>query len=238
MSTGHAENFPIRESMKLQFRTDFINLFNHANFAHPEATEKINATQDARHAPVRLEVLLLTTLNPPGGRALRRPSFFRSIIDVMLSVRELACGSLVTLASAGYSAQAPKPTALATPSSSAQRGIALSESGHCPDALPLLKKSARQVTDKPLKLKVGLATVRCAMSLDQRGPALDALEWLNREFPHDPDVLLCFHARVFRSFHSRIRWPLRRLRRSYQAHELNAEALEMQGSGIRPPRGV
>jgi len=136
---------------------------------------------------------------------------------------------LVTLASAGYSAQAPKPTALATPSSSAQRGIALSESGHCPDALPLLKKSARQVTDKPLKLKVGLATVRCAMSLDQRGPALDALEWLNREFPHDPDVLyVSTHA--YSDLSTRESVALAQAAPgSYQAHELNAEALEMQG---------
>jgi hypothetical protein len=52
---GMQKNFPIRESMKLQFRTDFINLFNHANFAHPGGDGKINATQDARQLQFALK---------------------------------------------------------------------------------------------------------------------------------------------------------------------------------------
>jgi len=144
-------------------------------------------------------------------------------------VRKTRWAALIALAVASAGAQAPKATALASSVSSVQRGIALSESGHCPDALPLLKKSAVQVTDKPLKLKGGLATVRCAMSLDQRGPALDALQWLNREFPHDPDVLyVSTHA--YSDLSTRESVDLAQAAPgSYQAHELNAEALEMQG---------
>jgi len=149
--------------------------------------------------------------------------------NMLRPVRKTRWAALIALAVASAGAQAPKATALASSVSSVQRGIALSESGHCPDALPLLKKSAVQLTDKPLKLKGGLATVRCAMSLDQRGPALDALQWLNREFPHDPDVLyVSTHA--YSDLSTRESVDLAQAAPgSYQAHELNAEALEMQG---------
>ncbi len=147
----------------------------------------------------------------------------------MLRDVSLLAALLCALAGIGYSAQVLKPTSSASSSSSAQRGISLSESGHCLEALPLLRKAAIQVTDKQLRLKAGLATIRCAITLDQRGAALDALQWLNREFPHDPDVLyVSTHA--YSDLSTRESVDLAQTAPgSYQAHELNAEALEMQG---------
>jgi len=48
------KNFPITETMRLQFRADFLNAFNHPNFAVPNFTFGSgtfgisNVTQDAR----------------------------------------------------------------------------------------------------------------------------------------------------------------------------------------------
>jgi hypothetical protein len=63
------KNFPIGERMKFQFRTDFLNVFNHPNFAAPDTSCSakpgqictaggmglINATQDARQLQFALK---------------------------------------------------------------------------------------------------------------------------------------------------------------------------------------
>lgn len=130
--------------------------------------------------------------------------------------------------SAGSAAQSATTTA-ANPDTSAQKGMHLAESGRCAEALPLLKKSAQHVVDKPLKLKAGLAVVRCAMSASDIDAAITALQWLNRDFPSDPDVLyVSTHA--FSDLSTLSAQKLAQtVPKSYQAHELNAESLEIQG---------
>ncbi len=55
------KNFPITETMKIQFRTDFLNAFNHPNFAVPNFTFGTptfgvsNASQDARQLQFALK---------------------------------------------------------------------------------------------------------------------------------------------------------------------------------------
>jgi hypothetical protein len=55
------KNFPVTESMKFQFRADFLNAFNHPNFAVPNdsvgtATFGVtSATQDARELQFALK---------------------------------------------------------------------------------------------------------------------------------------------------------------------------------------
>src|SRR5215831_15106106 len=65
----------------------------------------------------------------------------------------------------------------------------LAESGHCPEALPLLKRALRQATDHDLKKRIGLDGLRCAMMRDVPYESLDFLSVLTRDFPRDPDVL-------------------------------------------------
>ena len=65
----------------------------------------------------------------------------------------------------------------------------LAQKGRCREALPILKKSILQITDKQLRYQTAMMTARCAMSLDQTESAVRALLLLNREFPRDPDVL-------------------------------------------------
>jgi len=125
--------------------------------------------------------------------------------------------------------QASRKSTPAAASSTSQTGLELAEKGHCREALPLLKKSAPLAADKQTKLKMGLAITRCALSLDQVESAVHALLWLNREFPNDPDVLyVTTHA--YSDLSARASLQLARTAASsYQAHELNAESLEMQG---------
>lgn len=126
-------------------------------------------------------------------------------------------------------AQATPQRPAADPSSSAQRGISLAETGHCQEALPLLKKAAPHLADTDLKRKSGFAGVRCAMFLNQSDAAVDFLRLLDREFPHDPDVLyVAVH--TYSDLSTRASLELASTApSSYQAHELNAESLEIQG---------
>ncbi|HTV57936.1 MAG TPA: tetratricopeptide repeat protein [Verrucomicrobiae bacterium] len=125
-------------------------------------------------------------------------------------------------------AQKAKPAHTIEPTEAAQQGVALAQKGQCAQALPLLKKGAH-VEDKDLKRRVGLGTVRCAMMMDQPETAVDAVLMLNREFPHDPEVLyVTTHA--YSDLSTRASLELAQMApSSYQAHELNAEALEQQG---------
>jgi tetratricopeptide (TPR) repeat protein len=138
------------------------------------------------------------------------------------------CGFLICLMASVCVAQPGEHTA-SSPPSAVQHAIKLAETGHCADALPILKKSLAQMSDKELKRNVGLPGVRCAMSLNQPDTALAFLQFLTREFPRDPDVLyLAVHA--YSDLSTRAAQELAQYARSsYQAHELNAEALEVQG---------
>jgi tetratricopeptide (TPR) repeat protein len=137
----------------------------------------------------------------------------------------LACGSVAGSAAA----QSGTKAATTDASSSAQKGLSLVEQGHCREALPILKKTAPLTPDKQLKLKAGLATVRCGLLLNQSDAVVNALLWLNREFPSDPDVLyVTTHA--YSDLSTRAALSLASMApQSTQAHELNAESLESQG---------
>lgn len=139
-------------------------------------------------------------------------------------VLTLACGLSAGLVTAQST---PKTAPVDTPS--AQKGLSLAEAGHCREALPILKKTAPLTPDKQLKLKAGLATVRCGLSLNQIDAAVSALLWLNRDFPTDPDVLyVTTHA--YSDLSTRAALQLAGTApNSTQAHEMNAEALESQG---------
>jgi tetratricopeptide (TPR) repeat protein len=122
-----------------------------------------------------------------------------------------------------------KVTGPADASGSAEQALKLVESGRCVDALPILKRATARVKDQDLKLKARLATLKCAMTMDNRAEVMDTLQALSREFPKDPDVLyMSTHA--LSDLATRVAADLARTApQSYQAHELNAESLELQG---------
>ncbi len=137
----------------------------------------------------------------------------------------LAFFAVVSLA---YAQSSAKPVA-ADASVAAQKGLSLAEEGRCREALPILRKAVPQVSDKQMKLKAGLATVRCGQLLNQMDATVTALLWLNREFSAEPEVLyVTTHA--FSDLATRAALQLANTAPgSKQARQLNAEALEMQG---------
>jgi tetratricopeptide (TPR) repeat protein len=112
--------------------------------------------------------------------------------------------------------------------SSVERAIDLAAKGHCPEALPTLKRAISQLKDKQLEYRAAMATARCAMSLDQAQTAVNALWILQRDFPKDPEVLYLM-THYFSQLASRTAQEMAAVApTSYQARELEAESLESQ----------
>jgi len=121
-------------------------------------------------------------------------------------------------------------SAASDPAATAKRALALAQKGKCKEALPLLKKSTSHLTEKQLKYESAMATARCAMSLEQAEAAVESLLLLNREFPHDPQVL-------YTTTHFYGELAVRASRElavsapnSAEAQQLEAEAFESQGN--------
>ena len=134
-------------------------------------------------------------------------------------------GLAVLAAGCGWAADAVAPSFPAI----AERGVQLAGTGRCAEALPLLRKSERHVQDLELKRSLGAAGVKCAMAIDRQDDALRFIQALNREFPHDAEILyLTTH--VFSDLSIRASQELLYTNpASPQVHLLNAEALETQG---------
>ncbi len=126
-------------------------------------------------------------------------------------------------------AQTAKKSAAPSPAASAERATSLAESGHCAEAIPLLKKAIHQTTNMDAKKRIGLDGVHCAMTHNAPYDSLAFLEVLTRDFPRDPEVLYAA-THAFSDLSLQASQQLaREAPFSYQVHELNAEALELQG---------
>jgi len=142
-------------------------------------------------------------------------------------LRHLSFLQIVLLGASAFGAGQTSKTASAA--GNPQQAINLAESGHCPEALPLLKRAIRQTSDQNLKKRIGLDGLHCAMTRDVPYESLDFLAVLTRDFPHDPDVLYAA-THAFSDLSMRTSQDLARdAPFSFQVHELNAEALEIQG---------
>ena len=132
------------------------------------------------------------------------------------------------LAAHGAVAQTKPAAAPVVSAATIEQSIDLAAKGRCQEALPVLKRSAARVSDKDLKYRAAMATARCAMSLDQAEAAVAALFLLNREFPHNPEVLY-ISTHYYGELASRASQDLAaNAPASYQALELEAEAMESQ----------
>ena len=105
----------------------------------------------------------------------------------------------------------------------------LAEAGQCKEALPLILKDSPRIADPRLKRLLETDGVRCALALDQSDTAIDLLRPLNHDFPDDPEVLY-LTAHVYSDLSTRASQHLLvTAPGSLQAHQLNAEVLELQG---------
>ena len=141
----------------------------------------------------------------------------------------LAFLSFTLLATLSSQGQAQKHPSAGPAAGEAERALSLAESGQCEQALPLLKKVIHQPAGNELKKRIGLTGLRCAMVHDVPYEALGFLAVLIHEFPRDPEVLYAAtHAFSDLSLHTS-QDLMHEAPFSYQVHELNAEALELQG---------
>lgn len=125
--------------------------------------------------------------------------------------------------------QNAKPASGIEHPASVERGLALATGGRCAEAIPILRKTLPSLPGSDLKKRAGLAAIRCAMTRNQPYEAVGFLEIMTRDFPRDPEVLYqATHAYSDLSIRAS-QDLLRDAPRSYQAYELSAESLEMQG---------
>ncbi len=148
----------------------------------------------------------------------------------MKRIRDLISFTLFALIAISPAvAQAPQKAPAVDRLAATKQSLFLAEHGKCKEALQLLKKSTPRLADKELKLKAGVATIHCALNLEQTDTAVEAIQMLNREFPHDPEVLyITTHAYSDLSTRTSVELATT-APDSPQAHEMNAEALELQG---------
>lgn len=108
-------------------------------------------------------------------------------------------------------------------------GASLAEDGQCEQAVPYLEKDFPRVSDPPLKRTIGADAVRCEMALGRTDRAADLISALSKQFPDDPEVLYLsghVYSELATQASERL---LETAPASYQAHQFNAEVLEMQG---------
>jgi tetratricopeptide (TPR) repeat protein len=107
-------------------------------------------------------------------------------------------------------------------------GASLAEGGQCKDALPYLEKDYPRVAEPQLKRVLGTDAVRCNMVVNRPDSAVDVIRLLNRDFPDDPEVLY-LSSQIYSELSTRASQRLLTAAPgSPQAHQLNAEVLEMQ----------
>lgn len=108
-------------------------------------------------------------------------------------------------------------------------GPSLAESGQCGEAMPVLEEDAGRIPDLRLKRAVASDGVRCAMALNRGDQAASFLHILAHDFPDDPDVLY-MTSHVYSDLSTAASQRLLETAPgSYQAHQLNAEVLELEG---------
>ena len=107
-------------------------------------------------------------------------------------------------------------------------GASLAEGGQCKDALPYLEKDYTRATEPQLKRVLGTDAVRCNMVLNRPDSAVDFIRLLSRDFSDDPEVLY-LSSQLYSELSTRASQRLLiTAPGSPQAHQLNAEVLEMQ----------
>ena len=108
-------------------------------------------------------------------------------------------------------------------------GASLAEDGECRDALPYLDKDLPRVSDPALKRTLGVDAIRCDLALGQADKAVDLARTLGRAYGDDPE-LLYLTSHLYSGLASQAAEALlQSAPASYQAHEMSAEVLSMQG---------
>jgi tetratricopeptide (TPR) repeat protein len=112
-------------------------------------------------------------------------------------------------------------------------GLSEAESGHCSQALPLLRKHFSSETDAKLRRLVGLSLFSCHITGSQLDSALELGHTLRNAFPGDPDVLYHLAGLYSRLWSSAVSELVQKVPDSFRVHQLAGEALEAQGKSAQ-----
>lgn len=150
----------------------------------------------------------------------------RYYISMLRLIAPFSLWLILGLNSTLSNAQEPTKSPDANSVSEAENALALTTKGRCREALPLLKRAMAQNPNKDFRYRLEMAMARCAMSLDRTETAVGALLELNRDFPHDPEVLYVT-THFYSELASRASQDLAATApKSAQAEQLEAEAYE------------
>ena len=167
-------------------------------------------------------------MTPVSSTSLASPGW-RLLFPCMLLLAACDTGAIAQQSQGGGNSHAQKTSISGAVAPNGDHGLELAQAGRCREAVPVLKKSVSQLTDKDSKRAAGLGGLRCAMVTNQFEAAQDFLRALVHEFPSDPEVLYA-EVHTYSDLATRASQELAtRAPDSAPAHELNAEALEMQG---------
>lgn len=121
------------------------------------------------------------------------------------------------------------PATAESPTAAAERGISLGTSGHCKEAMPVLKRVIPKLQDKDLLHDAVMARAQCGMAVDERAAVAESIIILAREFPGDPKVLY-ITTRYYSELANRTAQELiQKAPSSPEAETLIAEAFQAQG---------
>ncbi|HKV23631.1 MAG TPA: tetratricopeptide repeat protein [Candidatus Acidoferrum sp.] len=110
-----------------------------------------------------------------------------------------------------------------------EHGIDLASTGHCAEALAILKHATSQLSDKELRYRAEMAAAQCGMSTDDEDAVVQSMQWLNRAFPSDSKVLY-LTTRYYSELANRAAQRLlSRAGDSAEAEELLAESYQARG---------
>lgn len=144
------------------------------------------------------------------------------MLNRVISILVLGLSGFLPSSSNAQQSSNPVPSNAA----STERALSIAAQGRCREALPLLKKAEAQNPAKDVRYNLSMATARCAMSLARTETAVQALLELNRDFPHDPEVLY-ITTHFYSELASRASQELAATApTSPQAEQLEAEAFE------------
>lgn len=148
---------------------------------------------------------------------------------VKLKIGILVACAVCVLCAPGASRGQQSPQKSSDPAAAVTQALDLAEKGQCREALPGLRKGMSHVGDKELRFEVGVAQARCGMSLNDLGVTVEAVAYLNREFPRDPRVLYVTTHYLSELANRASQELASTAPQSKEAMELDAEGYESQG---------
>jgi tetratricopeptide (TPR) repeat protein len=108
-------------------------------------------------------------------------------------------------------------------------GLSDADTGHCPEATPLLAKHFSAQTELKLRRLVGLSLLGCYAASSEFDSAQNVAAGLRQTYPGDPDVLYNLAELYTRLWDNVAAELMEKHPESFRVHQLGGEVMEAQG---------